>query len=286
MLAGLCLTSALAVAEPVSVTDGQGKSLSLKKPAARVISLAPSLTEIVFDLGAERTLIGAIAYDDHPPGPNKILSVGSVAGLNYERILKLKPDLVLAWLGGTPKPWIDRLRELGVAVFVSRTNTLEQIGVSVEKMARLLDADANKLVKQYQRQLGELTSQYQNKTPVRVFYQIWAQPLMSMNDKHVIADALRVCGATNVFADAGALVPRVGVEAVLAANPQVIATAVTGGAESGKPDGLKMWAPFSDVPAVRDQRYVVLNADVITRPTPRILSAVAKLCEGIETARD
>ena len=279
------LASSVATAEPVSVTDGQGKQVSLKAPATRVISLAPSLTEIVFDLGAEQTLIGAIAYDDHPPGPNKILSVGSIAGLNYERILKLKPDLVLAWLGGTPKPWIDRLRELGVNVFVSRTNTLAEIGGTVQQMATLLGADANKLIGQYKRDLTALTDQHKNKEPVRVFYQIWAQPLMTLNNQHLIADAIRTCSANNVFGDAGPLVPRIGVEAVLAANPQVIATAVTGGLKSGKPSGLKMWEPFTDVPAVKDNHYVVLDADLITRPTLRILAAVARLCDGIEAAR-
>jgi len=108
---------------------------------------------------------------------------------------------------------------------------------------------------------------------------------MTLNNDHIIADAIRVCGATNVFGDATPLVPRIGVESVLAANPQVIATAVTGGPKSGNPSGLKMWEPFDDVPAVKNQRYIVLDADLITRPTPRILTAVARLCEGIATAR-
>lgn len=285
LLASIMLVSSFASAQSITVVDGQDKQISLKQPATRVISLAPSLTEIVFDLNAEQTLIGAIAYDDHPPGPNKILSVGNVAGLNYERILQLKPDLVLAWLGGTPKPWIDRLRELGINVFVSRTNTLVEIGQSVSAIATLLDADASEIVKQFEQKLAAIAGKYKNQAPIRVFYQVWAQPLMTLNKKHIIADAIRTCGATNVFSEAGPLVPRVGVEAVLATNPQVIATAVTGGPGSGKASGLKMWAPFTDVPAVNDQRYVVLDSDLMTRPTPRILEAVARLCEGIAAAR-
>ncbi|MGB7180905.1 MAG: cobalamin-binding protein, partial [Burkholderiaceae bacterium] len=120
---------------------------------------------------------------------------------------------------------------------------------------------------------------------VRVFYQVWARPLMTLNKQHLISDAMQICGATNVFADAPTLVPRVDPEAVLAAKPQVIATSVAGGKSAGKSDGLEPWLKFTTLPAVRDQHFVVLDADQITRPTPDILDAVQALCEGIDRAR-
>lgn len=273
-------------ADQVTVTDATGTAVTVTQPVQRVISLAPSLTDTVFELGAERQLIGAIAHDTHPPGAEHILSVGTVASLNFERIVQLKPQLILAWEGGTPGAWISRLRALKLPVYVSRTRTLAQVGSTLRDIGRLTGVSGERIASRYDALLAALRQRYANLPVVSVFYQVWADPLMTLNGQHIISDAIGTCGGRNVFADAPSLVPHVNIEAVLAAGPQVIATSVSSNDPGpGSGDSLDRWKTLPGLPAAENNHFVVLDADQVSRPTTRMLQAVETLCQGIDKAR-
>ncbi|MEZ5651143.1 MAG: cobalamin-binding protein [Burkholderiaceae bacterium] len=244
----------------------------------RIVSLAPALTESLFDIGAGGAVVGTMEFSDRPPEARAIARIGSHAGLDLERIVALRPTIVLAWGGGTPALWIERLRALALPVEVISVGTLDDIASALVTLGRLSGhrAQADRLaaeVRSRLARLGRLGPRW------RAFYQVWPEPLMTLNGEHVISDAMARCGARNVFAALPALVPHVGAEDVLRARPQAIIAARAAGDDA---DPLAFWRRFTDLPAVREDRLIVLDADRMARPTVAMLDEVERLCARLE----
>jgi iron complex transport system substrate-binding protein len=277
-----CVTGVAAQADPVSVTDDAGHLITLAGPARRIVSLAPHVTELLFAAGAGARLVGVSDYSDFPPAAKAISSVGGAAALDVERIVQLKPDLVVAWGSGNSASQLARLRGLGIAVFDSEPRTFAAIASSLERLATLTGSEAvgHAAANDFRARLNSLSSTYQQRAPVRVFYQIWREPLMTLNGSSMVSAAIRLCGGSNIFAQLPQLAPVVGTEAVLEANPEVI---VTGGDDELA--ALAGWRRFASLLAVQRNNLFVINADWLARSGPRLLEGTELLCRQLDSAR-
>ena len=257
---------------------------SMAQPIERIISLAPSLTELVFSAGAGDKLVGVVSYSDYPPEALNRAHVGSYNALNLERIIELNPDLILAWASGNKPQDIARLQNLGFRVLVRDTQRLDDIPNLIEEIGRLTDhsTTARTEAERLRQQLKQLRLRYQQTTSVRVFYQIWHQPLITVNDEQFIGQAIALCGGVNVFADQTALAPHVSREAVIDANPDLI---LLGGMGEMQQVWLKSWQALPFLSAQQNRQIITLNADQYQRPTARLIDGLEPLCQIIDQAR-
>ena len=279
----LLLLQADALRAEIALKDDRGRELVLRDPARRIVSLAPHLTELLFAAGAGSTLVGTAAYSDFPAQASRVPTIGDSRAIDIERVVALKPDVVLAWRSGNPAGVIAKLEQLGLRVFVTEPGTLESIADQIASFGRIAgsQAAAAEAAEQVRRDITALRLTYQGRRPVSVFYQIWHQPLMTVNGKQVISTVIELCGGRNVFAGLKPLVPNVSLEAVLAADPEAIVTA----SERPATEALSDWSAWKQLRAVRNGNLVVLPPDDISRPTPRLLNGARRLCARLERIR-
>jgi iron complex transport system substrate-binding protein len=268
----------------VSVRDDSGRTVALEHPAQRVVSLGPHLTELVFAAGGGGALKGVIRYSDFPLAAKRLPVVGDAFAVDFETIKALEPDLVLVWDSGLNERHKARLRSLGLNLYVSEIRSASGISDSLRRLGVLLgtESQANTAAARLQAQWSELARHHSRQPPVRVFWQLWSEPLMTVNAKHLIGEAITACGGVNVFADLPLLTPTVSWEAAVAADPQLIAAA--GRAADAEGD-FKAWRRFSRVSAVRHQQFAHIDGDLIGRMGPRFVDGAAALCAAIDRAR-
>lgn len=272
----------------VSATDDTGATVSLPAPAQRVISLAPHVTELIYAAGGGSKLVGTVSYSDYPPAAQKVPRVGDNKALDLERIVALKPDLIVVWRHGNAQAQLERLRELHIPLFFSEPHQLDDVAVTLTRLGSLLGTSgtADAAASAYRADIERLRTRYANRPPVSVFYEVWDQPLMTLNGTHMISDVITLCGGRNVFAQLAPLVPTVSTEAVIAANPEAIVTASAG---ATKPDAplakLDSWHTWPSLTAVARNNLFAIDGDLIDRPAPRIAQGAEQLCEDLEVAR-
>lgn len=279
----------------ISVVDDRGTTVTLSTPAHRIISLAPSLTEMLYAAGGGNALVGAVDYSDYPPAALKVPRIGSNLHLDLERIAALKPDLVLVWMHGNAQREIERLRVLGVPMFFVEPHRITDIPQALERIGQMAGTDivAKEASRKFLARYEAMHRQYMNRKHVRVFYQVNSQPLMTVNDSQMISDAIRLCGGINVFGRETMLVPQVSTESVVSMNPDVIMTALIGksgnsisSARIGMTDpALSHWTRFHDMTAVRTGQLWLIPGDQISRQGPRILDGAQAVCSALDAAR-
>ncbi|MCJ7956201.1 MAG: cobalamin-binding protein [Pseudomonas sp.] len=245
----------------------------------RVVSLAPSLSEIVVELGAADLLVGVLDGGERPAVLAEVPSVGHYGQLNMERLLSLKPDLILLWPGSVGPAQREQLQRLNIPVYVAEPHSLEQLTTQVQAIAEQLGrADAGRqLAAQLRQRLAELRQRYQRAEPLRVFYQVWNQPLYTVGSGQIISDALSVCGARNVFDDLKLPAPQVSIESVLQRNPEVIL--------AGDQPQLDAWKAWPQIAAVAQGRLLLVPDKGLERPSGQMVEAVAELCALIAPQR-
>ena len=264
--------------------DDTGREIRLKAPAKRIITLAPHATELLYAAGAGDRLVGTVDYSDYPPAAKKIPRVGSYDRFDLEAISALKPDLIIAWETGNPAAQVDKLKALGLTVYVTQPNRMEDVAGQLERYGRLAgsQAAADAAAAQFRQRLDRLRQTYAGKPPVRVFYQIWINPLMTVGGPQIITDAIRLCGGENVFGQLSQMAPVVSVEGVLAADPEAI---VATGMGDARPDWLNDWNKWPRMTAVKRGNLFHIHPDLMQRHTPRILDGAEKLCAELDVAR-
>jgi iron complex transport system substrate-binding protein len=274
-------------ANAYAVRDDYGNEINLEKPASRIVSLAPHLTELLYDAGAGAKLVGADEYSDYPEAAKALPRVGNNAAVNLEAVLALKPDLVVAWPSvGTAKA-VERLAGLGLPVFRSEPRELDDIATTLERLGALAGTSeqASKAANAFRLRAEALRRRYSGRPSVRVFYEIWDRPLQTVNGQHVISKVIRLCGGENVFASLPLLAPEIDAEAVLRANPEVI---LGSGSDGTRPEWLDRWRAFPGLQAAAKGQLHTLPADLIQRHTPRLLDGAERVCrllEGVRAAR-
>ena len=283
LFSALLLCASLAQAS-VSVTDDSGKQVVLARPAQRVISMAPHVTELLFAAGGGSRIIGAMNYSDYPEAARRIPLIGSNSQIDLERVIALKPDLLIVWQSGNTARQIEQLRSLGIPVFHSEPHSFAQVESSLLRFGRLLGTEktADAAAAQFRARVEGLRTRYASRSPVSVFYQAWDNPLFTLNGEQIASDAIRLCGGRNIFADLKTIAPQVSVEAVVQADPDAI---VGGKLYTPQDRGLSIWQPYRGMKAVRRNNLFTLDEELLTRPGPRIVDGAAALCLRLEEAR-
>jgi len=247
--------------------------------AERVISLAPSLTEIVTELDAADLLVGVLDGGERPASVAALPSVGRYGQLEMERLLSLRPDLLLLWPGSVGVAQRDQLQRLNIPTLTAEPHSLDQLADQIEQIGeRLGRAERGRQVAgAFRQRLAELRKRYHRDTPMSVFYQVWDQPLYTIGGGQIISDALSVCGARNVFADLEQPAPQVSLEAVLQRDPEMILTS-----DARLLSGWKVWPQLK---AVKAQHLYAVPDKGLERASGQMLGAVAKLCERLSPNR-
>ncbi|MCA1247015.1 cobalamin-binding protein [Massilia sp. MS-15] len=281
LLAGLAGSAAGAA---VTVVDDAGRRVTVAQPARRVISMAPHATELLFAAGGGARVVGAMNYSDFPAAARKIPLIGSNSVIDMERVLALKPDLVVVWHTGNTARQIAQIEALGVPVFHSEPRRIAQVADNIERLGRLLGTGpvAAPAAAALRARLAALQARYAGRPPVTVFYQVWDQPLYTLNDAQIASDAIRVCGGRNVFGALKAVAPQVGIEAVLAADPEAILADKR--YDPGDP-GLGLWQAYPGMTAVKRANLLTVDGELLSRPGPRTMDGAARLCEALEEVR-
>lgn len=283
-LLAILWTVPIHAAPAITVQDDADNSVELDRPAQRIVSLAPHLTENLFAVGAGSQVVGAVSFSDHPEAAKRIPRVGGYSRVDLERILALKPDLIVAWRSGNDPAQITRLRDLGIPVYTSESRTFDAIADTLVQLGRMSgnEHQAATVAASLREGVARLARQYRDAAPVRVFYQVWESPLMTVSDDHLIAQAIALCGGSNIFGDLDTLVPRVDRESVLEADPEVI---IAGGMGEDRPDWLEAWRQWPQLHAVREEQLVFIPPSLIQRHTPRALKGARMICTALAKAR-
>lgn len=278
----LLLNGRVAPAQSVQVADGRGLIIRLAQPAQRIITLTPHLTELVFAAGAGTHLAGVARFSNYPEAARRLPVVSDAAQFDTESLLALKPDLVLAWKNGTPAAVVTRLESVGLPVFVLESVRLEDVARGIDAIATLAGTrqEGARARDAYNAGLRDLRAHHYSGAPVRVFYEIWPQPLMTVNNTHIISDVLALCGGVNVFGTLRPLTPEVSREALLAARPEV---ALGGSSAETAARFAARWAelppPLGTIPVHH------IAPDLIQRPTPRLLEGARLVCAHLDAVR-
>jgi len=279
----LCFLAASAQAA-ITVVDDAGQRVTLARPAQRVISMAPHVTELLFAAGGGARIVGAMNYSDYPAAARSIPLVGSNSQVDIERVIAMKPDLLVVWQSGNTARQIAQLQSLGIPVFHSEPRKLDEVATSLLRFGQLLGTEpaARAAANAYAAKLAALRDRYAQRPPVTVFYQAWDSPLYTLNGEQIASDAIRACGGRNIFAGLKTVAPQVGVEAVVQQDPEAI---VGGKLYTPEDRGLTIWKPYRGMTAVRRNNLFTLDEELLTRPGPRVVEGAALLCRRLDEAR-
>ncbi|HEX5339496.1 MAG TPA: cobalamin-binding protein [Gammaproteobacteria bacterium] len=273
----------MAVHAAITLTGADDVIVTLAAPAQRIVSLAPDLTELVFDAGAGSALVGVSRYSNYPAAAKKLPRIGDAFHFDMERVLALRPDLVLVWQSGTPTAVIARLRELKLPVLVIGTRQPADIAANLELLGKASGHanQAHAVAQDFLAGLKKLRDRYANREPVQVFFEVSSPPLFTIGGKQIISRMIELCGGRNVFGDLKSAAAAVSLETVLARDPQ----AVVMGDDEGAAARLKEWQRWPQLSATRTGSLFSISDDLLARATPRILQGGQELCEDLDRVR-
>jgi len=278
----LILISGFAHAQAISLTDDTGQTLQFAQPVQRIVSLSPAITENLFAIGLGERIVGVSSYSNYPAQAKQIPIVSDHQSIDLEAILKLKPDVVVAWHGGQSPAQLRILQQLNIPIFYQEINTLADIPTSLMRLSQMAgnQSIAAPIIANAYARIPLIAQAPKPILPA--FYQVWNQPLMTLNRDSWVSDALTRCGAQNIFADLPISAPTVNIEDVLKRNPALIITATA----HAQPDPtLDMWRNWHDVSALKHQGLLFVDADLINRATLRTLIESEHLCTQIAQVR-
>ena len=284
-LGALLLADSVRAAESTrQLRDDTGETIALSSAPCRIVSLAPGTTAMLFAAGAAHCMVGTIAHSKEPAEAAKVPVVGDAETLDFEQLIGLRPTVVVVAVDVVQRARIDRIRALGIPVYQVHVTRLAQMPESLRRLGGLAgtEAVAGREADTLAAELAAIQTRYLRRAPIRVLYQIWDRPIYTIGGQHVITDALRLCGAVNVFADLGTAAPAVTREAVVLRNPELILASAPPGAAD---DWLAEWQKFPAMAAVRDRQLVKYVDERIDRMGPSVIAATGNLCAVIDKAR-
>ena len=272
----------LCVAFPVAANAPAGAAPA--KVASRIAALAPSLTELVYAAGAGDKLVAVSSFSDYPTAARALPQVAGYSGINIEALLSQKPDLVLVWGSGTQEKQIERLAALGIRTERISIETLADVSVALRRIGEL--SGTRQLADRTAQALGErtrsLAAQFQARPVLSVFIEVGRTPLLTVNDRHFIAELVRLCGGRNIFADATQLVFQPSREQLIIRQPDVI---LFGESATGKSGRTRNSDAYLGLDAARRGEQLGINADHLLRPGPRLIDAAEEMCRKFDTVR-
>ena len=275
---------AFAARGEIRVVDDRGQEVVLGSPARRIVSLAPHVTETLFEAGAGHLIVGTVRHADYPEAAKMIPQVGDNALLDLERIVSLKPDLIVVWLHGNSEKHLAKVRKLGIPMFHDRPGKLQDIPSSILRLGKLAGTEpqASLAAGAFAARLADLQARYSHKPPVPLFFQVWQKPLLTINGTQIISDVIRLCGGRNIFAGEKLLVPTVDIEAVVSADPEAV---VRTGKRTDRESAFDLWRKLPDFRPTARRNLILLETDALGRQSPRILDGADLLCKELEGVR-
>lgn len=266
------------------MTDDTGRRLTVPAPPLRIASLAPNVTAMLFAAGAGGQVVATTEYSIEPPAARHIARIGDANAIDLERLVALHPNVIVAWPGGENPAEVARIDRLGIPIYRERVAALADLPTSVRRLGvlagtrRAADREADAL----DARIAALERRYASARPVTVLLQVWSRPIYTVGGPHLLSDALRICGARNVFGDLRELGPAVDTEAVIARNPQIIITVAP------RPESVRWlaeWRRFPELRAVASGNLIALPDQRLTRLGPGVIDATDGLCRAIDSAR-
>lgn len=283
-LALLFLAVIAVPAQAITVQDFSGREVTLDQPAKRIVALAPHIVENLYSAGAGDKLVGVVSYSDFPDEAKNVPEVGTYNAFSLEQVLALNPDLVVMWGSGNGMQTLSTFEALGIPVYVSELRQLSDVPKSIRNLSQLAgtpaigEAEASRI----ETELNALHRRYGEKRSLSVLYQIWNDPLQTVNGEHLISEIISLCGGHNVFGDASSLAPRVSIESVLLRDPDAI---VASGMGEARPEWLDQWRAYPSLTAVADEALFFVNPDHLQRPSARIVLGARSLCQQLDQIR-
>lgn len=262
-------------AEPIVVKDDLGNQIILSKPAIRIVSLAPHLTEILFSLGVGDHIVGTVKYSDYPEKALDIPRLGDAFSLNVEAIVAMQPDIIFAWQTGGGSQSVQRLADFDIPIFINHSQALTDISSGFVRIGKLVGKSANglRLKSQFDQKLQALLSQRAN-SPV-IFFQISDQNIYSISDRHIIGRTIRHCGGQNLYSELRPDVSLVSLETVIAGRPDLIIVTQT----KGQSPWVKRWQKYPQF----QNSVRTIDPGIVSRPSFRMLEGIERICEQISS---
>ena len=283
-LALLFLAVIAVPAQAITVQDFSGREVTLDQPAKRIVALAPHIVENLYSAGAGDKLVGVVSYSNFPDEAKNVPEVGTYNAFSLEQVLALQPDLVVMWGSGNGMQTLSTFEALGIPVYVSELRQLSDVPKSIRNLSQLAgtpaigEAEASRI----ETELNALHRRYGEKRSLSVLYQIWNDPLQTVNGEHLISEIISLCGGYNIFGDARSLAPRVSIESVLLRDPDAI---VASGMGEARPEWLDQWRAYPSLTAVADEALFFVNPDHLQRPSARIVLGARSLCQQLDQIR-
>jgi vitamin B12 transport system substrate-binding protein len=255
-----------------------------KKPKQRIVALAPHIVEMLFDIGAGDKIVGTVEYADFPDAALDIPRVGSYHGMQIEKLLALNPDLVIVWKSGNSQSDIDKMKRLGLKVVFSNPKDIEDVATELRYFGELSgnQEQAETVALAYEKRLKKLRVENKAKQSIPVFYQLWSEPMMTINGTTWINQLVEVCQGENVFKSNPTPYPKISTENVIVAQPHLI---ILPDENSDKPQPIINWQKWPEIPAVKNNKFIHVDADLLHRFSTRMLSGIEDMCEKIDQLR-
>lgn len=259
-------------------------SFSGNSAEPRIVALAPHIVEMLFDIGAGDNIVGTVAYADYPAAALNIPRIGGYHGIQIEKVLALKPDLVIVWQSGNKVSDIEQMEKMGLKIIYSQPDKIEDVARELRKFGQVTghEAQAEAVASRYLQRLEKLRQQHVNIKPIKVFYQLWPEPMRTINKETLINQLIEVCQGQNVFADNPTPYPQIGIENVIVAQPEII---ILPDEKSSKEQAIIDWHKWPEIPAAKYNRFIRVNADLMHRFSTRMLDGIEDMCKKIDAFR-
>lgn len=287
-MVGLAICGAslsLVAAEPTASSAQAGPANTPTAPAARIITLAPHATELVYAAGAGDSIVGTVLSSDYPPAANAIPRVGNGLEVSVEQVLAFRPTVVIGWQSqGAAQTLAPALSRLNIPLMLSRPRTLREIPADIVRFGKLFGTQeqAQASAQALTQRLDTLARRYAGQKPVSVFIEVGNSPLYTIGSDPLLNDALRLCGGVNIYANAGIAAPQISVENILVRNPDVLIAPARN--QAAQASIRQYWASLK-LPAALQGRVYTLDPDALFRPGPRLITATEELCRMLDLAR-
>ncbi len=271
---------------PRTFKDEVGREVEVPFPPKKIVSLAPNITEILFSLGLDQEIIGVSIHCNFPEKANSKVRVGSYISLDFEKIVFLQPDLIIATGAGNTRDMVDRLKRLGFPTYVIFPKDFEDVLLSIGHLSKLVDREKEgvEIIQGMKKRRQRVMEMIQGLPKPRVFLQIGEAPVVTVGKNSFADDLIRLAGGENVAGNEKEMYPRLGMEEILKRSPEVILVS------SMNPRGnyqkvLQEWSRWKTIPAVKNGRIHLMDSDLIDRPSPRIIQGLEEMARILHPER-
>ncbi|AQQ00285.1 cobalamin-binding protein [Pseudoalteromonas aliena] len=267
-----------------SVSGGALAEETKDSKKLRIIALAPHIVENLFAIGAGDNIVGTVDYADYPAEAQSIERIGGYYGISLEKVLALKPDLVIAWKSGNQSEDLAQIERLGIKVYLSNPTTIDAVADELLTFGEFTGniEQSQQAANAFTQKLNGIVKSQQGKKNITGFYQLWPEPMMSVGKNTWISQLIETCHVSNVFAQSTTDYPQISIENVIVTKPQVI---IIPDEKSKMPQPVVNWQKWPEVPAVKNGQFISVNADLLHRFSPRMLDGLADMCDKIDVSR-